>query len=262
MEPSLSVGRRVHDDGGLLHPDALGHEPAAHGREPDDPRRRDSQLRRLGLRTGCSGRRPARPPARRRCSRRATCCATPPSTAPRRLRLDSKTGSLTPGKEADIIILDATALNVAPLNHVPGAVVSLMDRTNVETVIVAGKVRKWKGKLLDVDLTEAAPAARGLARLHLHRGGRPAEPVPVERSRRRTPQRRRRHSLHVDDGSHRRRDRDRPAGKVRKWKGKLLDVDLRKLRRDLENSRDVIFDAAKSPPNLRGPVRPELKRTM
>src|SRR5215831_8189414 len=46
------------------------------------------------------------------------------------LRLDSKTGSLTPGKEADIIILDATRINVVPLNQVPGAVVSLMDRTN------------------------------------------------------------------------------------------------------------------------------------
>src|SRR5437016_5404293 len=68
------------------------------------------------------------------------------------LRLDHKTGSLTPGKEADIILLDAEAINVAPLNNVPGAVVALMDRTNVETVIVAGKVRKWKGRLLDVDL--------------------------------------------------------------------------------------------------------------
>jgi cytosine/adenosine deaminase-related metal-dependent hydrolase len=68
------------------------------------------------------------------------------------LRLDGKTGSLTPGKEADIIILDATAINVAPLNQVPGAVVSLMDRTNVETVIVAGKIRKWKGRLRDFDL--------------------------------------------------------------------------------------------------------------
>jgi cytosine/adenosine deaminase-related metal-dependent hydrolase len=68
------------------------------------------------------------------------------------LRLDGKTGSLTPGKEADIIILDATAPNVTPLNNVPGAVVSLMDTSNVETVIVAGKVRKWKGKLLDVDM--------------------------------------------------------------------------------------------------------------
>jgi 5-methylthioadenosine/S-adenosylhomocysteine deaminase len=68
------------------------------------------------------------------------------------LRLDGKTGSLKPGKEADIIILDATAPNVAPLNNVPGAVVSLMDTSNVETVIVAGKVRKWKGRLLDVDM--------------------------------------------------------------------------------------------------------------
>jgi hypothetical protein len=68
------------------------------------------------------------------------------------LRLDQKVGSLTPGKEADIIILDATAINVVPLNQVPGAVVSLMDRTNVETVIVAGNVRKWKGRLMDVNL--------------------------------------------------------------------------------------------------------------
>jgi cytosine/adenosine deaminase-related metal-dependent hydrolase len=68
------------------------------------------------------------------------------------LKLDGKTGSLTPGKEADIIILDAEAINVAPLNNVPGAVVTLMERSNVETVIVAGKVRKWKGKLLGVNL--------------------------------------------------------------------------------------------------------------
>jgi cytosine/adenosine deaminase-related metal-dependent hydrolase len=68
------------------------------------------------------------------------------------LRLDHKIGTLTPGKEADIILLDAQAINVAPLNNVPGAVVSLMERSNVETVIVAGEVRKWKGQLLDVDL--------------------------------------------------------------------------------------------------------------
>jgi 5-methylthioadenosine/S-adenosylhomocysteine deaminase len=69
------------------------------------------------------------------------------------LRLDHKVGTLTPGKEADIIILDAEAINVAPLNNVPGAVVSLMERSNVETVIVAGKVRKWKGRLLNVNLS-------------------------------------------------------------------------------------------------------------
>jgi cytosine/adenosine deaminase-related metal-dependent hydrolase len=68
------------------------------------------------------------------------------------LRLDGKTGSLKVDKEADIIILDGTHLNVFPMNNVPGAVVTMMERTNVETVIVAGKIRKWKGGLLDVDL--------------------------------------------------------------------------------------------------------------
>ena len=43
---------------------------------------------------------------------------------------------------------------MAPLDPVQGAVVSLMDRTNVETVIVAGKVRKWKGELLNVNLVQ------------------------------------------------------------------------------------------------------------
>lgn len=79
------------------------------------------------------------------------------------LWLSDKIGSLTPGKEADIILLDATALNVAPLNNVPGAVVTLMDRSNVETVIVAGKICKWKGKLLDADtakLTSEITASR------------------------------------------------------------------------------------------------------
>src|SRR5258708_39081630 len=68
------------------------------------------------------------------------------------LRLDKKIGTLTPGKEADIILLDADAINVAPLNNVPGAIVSLMERSNVDTVIIAGKVRKWKGQMLDIDL--------------------------------------------------------------------------------------------------------------
>jgi len=40
------------------------------------------------------------------------------------------------------------------------------------------------------------------------------------------------------------------AGKVRKWKGQLLDVDLPHLRRQLEASRDHIFAAAHVPQNL------------
>ena len=68
------------------------------------------------------------------------------------LKLDQKIGSLTPGKEADIILLDADALNVAPLNNAAGAVVTLMERSNVDAVLVGGKVMKWQGQLLGFDL--------------------------------------------------------------------------------------------------------------
>lgn len=68
------------------------------------------------------------------------------------LKLDHRIGSLKPGKEADIIMLDANALNVAPLNNAAGAVVTLMERSNVDTVMVAGKIRKWQGKLVGADL--------------------------------------------------------------------------------------------------------------
>ena len=40
------------------------------------------------------------------------------------------------------------------------------------------------------------------------------------------------------------------AGKVRKWKGQLLDVDMNHLRRQLERSRDYLFGAANIPKNL------------
>ena len=43
------------------------------------------------------------------------------------------------------------------------------------------------------------------------------------------------------------------AGKVRKWKGKLVNVNVEKLRKDLEASRDYIFTTAGIPQNLFGP---------
>ena len=128
----------------LLHADALGDDHAAHGREPEDPR-----AGKLRFPNQWPTPAPGTPPLLnvRDVLRYATI------NGAKHLRLDGKTGSLKPGKEADIIILDATHLNVFPVNHVPGAVVQMMDRSNVETVIVAGKVRKWKGRMLDVDLS-------------------------------------------------------------------------------------------------------------
>ena len=66
--------------------------------------------------------------------------------------LDRKVGSLTPGKEADVILLRADAVNVMPLNHAYGAIVLGMDTSNVDTVFVAGRLKKWKGELVGVDV--------------------------------------------------------------------------------------------------------------
>ncbi len=66
--------------------------------------------------------------------------------------LDQRIGTLTPGKEADIIMLATDRINIFPLNNAPGAVVTLMDSSNVENVFIAGKVMKWRGRLVGVDL--------------------------------------------------------------------------------------------------------------
>jgi 5-methylthioadenosine/S-adenosylhomocysteine deaminase len=66
--------------------------------------------------------------------------------------LDHKTGSLTPGKQADFILLQTRALNVAPLNDPTGAVVLGMDTSNVDSVFVAGRALKWRGQLVGVDV--------------------------------------------------------------------------------------------------------------
>jgi len=65
--------------------------------------------------------------------------------------LDPVTGSLTPGKQADIVLLRTDRINVTPLNDPATAVVTGMDTGNVDTVLIAGRVMKRHGKLLHVD---------------------------------------------------------------------------------------------------------------
>jgi 5-methylthioadenosine/S-adenosylhomocysteine deaminase len=66
--------------------------------------------------------------------------------------LESRTGSLTPGKQADVVLLDARMLNMAPIVDPVAAVTLSADVSNVDTVIIDGVIRKRHGKLLaDVD---------------------------------------------------------------------------------------------------------------
>jgi 5-methylthioadenosine/S-adenosylhomocysteine deaminase len=62
--------------------------------------------------------------------------------------LEARTGSLTPGKQADIVVIDATSVNVSPLIDPVAAVTLSADVSNVETVIIDGVVRKRGGRLL------------------------------------------------------------------------------------------------------------------
>jgi cytosine/adenosine deaminase-related metal-dependent hydrolase/ribose/xylose/arabinose/galactoside ABC-type transport system permease subunit len=65
--------------------------------------------------------------------------------------LDAKVGSLTPGKQADVILLRTDRINVTPLGDPATAVVTGMDTSNVDTVLIAGRVMKQGGRLLHVD---------------------------------------------------------------------------------------------------------------
>jgi cytosine/adenosine deaminase-related metal-dependent hydrolase len=56
--------------------------------------------------------------------------------------LADRTGSITPGKRADLVIIDTKAVNVAPVIDPVGAVVCAADISNVRTVFVDGQVVK------------------------------------------------------------------------------------------------------------------------
>jgi cytosine/adenosine deaminase-related metal-dependent hydrolase len=53
-----------------------------------------------------------------------------------------RTGSITPGKRADLVIIDTKAVNVAPIIDPVGAVVCAADISNVRTVLVEGEILK------------------------------------------------------------------------------------------------------------------------
>jgi cytosine/adenosine deaminase-related metal-dependent hydrolase len=65
--------------------------------------------------------------------------------------LGDRTGTITPGKQADLVVIDPTDWNTLPLNNAYGTVVTAADTRNVEAVFVAGAVRKWAHQLVGWD---------------------------------------------------------------------------------------------------------------
>jgi 5-methylthioadenosine/S-adenosylhomocysteine deaminase len=82
------------------------------------------------------------------------------------LGIADRTGSITPGKRADLVLVRITDTNIAPAGDPYEAVVSLGLPTNVDTVIVDGRVLRRAGTFTTFDhvkiVAEARAAAVGL----------------------------------------------------------------------------------------------------
>jgi 5-methylthioadenosine/S-adenosylhomocysteine deaminase len=68
--------------------------------------------------------------------------------------LDHKVGTLTPGKQADIITVRTDQINVAPLIDPVGTVVISADTSNIDSVFVAGRAVKRDGQLVGVEMAK------------------------------------------------------------------------------------------------------------
>jgi 5-methylthioadenosine/S-adenosylhomocysteine deaminase len=68
--------------------------------------------------------------------------------------LESEIGTLTPGKQADIITVRTDGVSVFPVTNAIGTIVQAVERSDVDTVMVAGEIRKRAGKLVGVDVAK------------------------------------------------------------------------------------------------------------
>jgi len=78
----------------------------------------------------------------------------------RSLGLGAVTGSLTPGKEADLILVDTDAPNLAVFTGPAQMLVAAAQPANVRTVLCAGRFLKRDGALVTMDAAEVGAAAR------------------------------------------------------------------------------------------------------
>jgi len=68
--------------------------------------------------------------------------------------LDREIGTLTPGKQADLIMVRTHGVAVFPMTNAIGTIVQAVERSDVDTVMVAGEIRKRAGTLLGVDVAK------------------------------------------------------------------------------------------------------------
>ena len=78
--------------------------------------------------------------------------------AARSLGLGDVTGSLTPGKRADLILVRVDHVGTAPFTDPTNTLALAAGAANVDTVVVDGRVVKRAGRLTTVDPAEVVAA--------------------------------------------------------------------------------------------------------
>jgi len=81
----------------------------------------------------------------------------------RDLGIADKVGSLTPGKRADLILVRTTDINVAPVGDPFDALVMLAQPSNVDTVVVDGRILRRAGRFTALDYAQVAKQAADTA---------------------------------------------------------------------------------------------------
>lgn len=95
----------------------------------------------------------------------------------RALGLGEVTGSLTPGKRADLILIRKSDVNVAPVTNVEATVVRSVTPANVDTVISDGRILKRGGKLVAFDVERVVREAEESSLAIRRRAGGRLAPV-------------------------------------------------------------------------------------
>jgi 5-methylthioadenosine/S-adenosylhomocysteine deaminase len=91
----------------------------------------------------------------------------------RALGLDAVTGSLTPGKRADLIMLNTRDLNIAPVVDLESTIVRSATPANIDTVMIDGRILKRHRELVAFDVARVVQEAEQSSReVRARAGGR------------------------------------------------------------------------------------------
>jgi 5-methylthioadenosine/S-adenosylhomocysteine deaminase len=103
--------------------------------------------------------------------------------AARALRWDGEIGSLEAGKAADVVVVDAENTRLTPTYQPVGTLVRYAVGTDVQTVVVAGRVVVDDGRVLTIDEPSLLDEAIRLGdKLGAALGPRRYHPLPLERA--------------------------------------------------------------------------------